>query len=344
MDVLVLILCILVIYGIRITREGFFRDCYSKEYWTCLKGVFAIVIVLHHLALKTTQGVIFQHLESVGFLCVSIFFFISGYGLMKQYRTNKEQYLKHFFRNRIFIILIQYVSVSIVYWILRSIIGDRRSIKEFVLSFFNGNPIAPYSWYIIEILILYFMFFLACIFSKGSYRKIITQISVFLIIFTILSHAVGYYLYWYNTWATFLLGILVAIFEGSIKSHHKMSDRFQIACLALAFITMYLIVIHLTDIPLVAQVLFYQITCIIFILFILCLSKKVQVHNHILQWFGERSLELYLLQGVPLLLYRSNIINIKSDFLYSVATLVTTIVLSHPYHKWNTYFANKFKK
>ena len=343
MDLIVLTFCILMIYGIRINKEGYYSDCYSKEYWNCLKGVFAIAIILHHLSQKITDGFLFRQFQEVGFLCVAAFFFISGYGLMKQYRVNQERYLKHFFRNRIMVILLQYVVISIAYWLIRSVLGDRRSIKEFVLSFLNGTPITPYSWYIIEILMLYVIFYLACIFSKGSYRKLIAQIGICLILFTIVSHAVGYYFYWYNTWGTFILGIVVASLQEKPTRIDQINYRYQICSLGLIFIILYVTAIHLKSASVVVQVLLYQVTSISFVGFLLLISKKVQVHNHSLKWLGERSFELYMLQGLPLLLFRSNLIYIENDFLFGILTLFTTIFLSYPYHEFNRFLARKLR-
>ena len=343
MDLIVIIFCILMICGIRINKEGYYSDCYSKDYWNCLKGGFAIAIILHHLAQKITEGFMFRQFQEVGFLCVSAFFFISGYGLMKQYRINQERYLKHFFRNRIMVILLQYAVISIAYWLIRSVLGDRRSVKDFILSFFNGNPITPYSWYIIEILILYVFFYLACILSKGSYRKLIAQIGICLILFTIVSHAVGYYFYWYNTWGTFILGIVMASVQEKQQRLEQIKYKYQICSLGLIFIILYVTTIHLESTSVVVQVLVYQVTSISFVVFLLQISKKVQVHNHILKWLGERAFELYMLQGLPLLLFRSNIIHIRNDFLYGVATLLATIVLSYPYHEFNRFLTRKLK-
>ena len=57
----------------------------SKDKCNCLKGVFAMVVLLHHL--KQHSGVFSDYavpsiiFQAMGYLSVAVFFFISGYGL-----------------------------------------------------------------------------------------------------------------------------------------------------------------------------------------------------------------------------------------------------------------------
>lgn len=57
----------------------------SKDKCNCLKGIFAIIVLIHHL--KQHSGVFSDYavpsiiLQAMGYLSVAVFFFISGYGL-----------------------------------------------------------------------------------------------------------------------------------------------------------------------------------------------------------------------------------------------------------------------
>lgn len=74
----------------------------TRECTTCLKGLFSCFVLWHHISQKsmcfyaTNLGTVFQ---MMGYLSVAVFFFISGYGLMKS--AGGYSYIKKFPRNRI---------------------------------------------------------------------------------------------------------------------------------------------------------------------------------------------------------------------------------------------------
>lgn len=76
---------------------------YSKEYLSLmttkqLKGIVAYAIIIHHLSQKMQVPGLLSIIGYIGFICVAVFFFISGYGLECALK-NKENYLKHFFHD-----------------------------------------------------------------------------------------------------------------------------------------------------------------------------------------------------------------------------------------------------
>ena len=60
--------------------------------------------------------------------------------------------------------------------------------------------------------------------------------------------------------------------------------------------------------------------------------RKVKLGNPVLNWLGEISMELYLLQGMAIMLWRSNSMNIQNDLLYCILALVTTLALAASLH------------
>ena len=87
MDVLPIFLVLIMLYKIKfikpfsIVNENYLSISTCRAY----KGIFAIVIIFHHLAQKTENGLLFQLFSGIGYLGVSVFFFFSGYGLLRSY-------------------------------------------------------------------------------------------------------------------------------------------------------------------------------------------------------------------------------------------------------------------
>ena len=165
-------------------------------------GLFAILIMMHHLGQKTSAfwvpETVRQHgLEifvPIGYLLVSFFFFCSGYGLVKSMRT-KEDYFKGFLVKRLNRILFVFLVTQII-WLFS------RIAKDAVWMPFN-----PYSWYVYTIIVLYIGFFLI-------YRKE-NKYSLLLMTAWILGYSVVCYImitgnWWYNSALIFVLGIYMA--------------------------------------------------------------------------------------------------------------------------------------
>ena len=93
------------------------RKYLSLETTNCLKGIFAIIVVIHHLYQRTdiinnsVLGVLFQ---SLGCLSVSIFFFLSGYGIAASIQRKGNSYLASFASKRILPLYINNVIMALV--------------------------------------------------------------------------------------------------------------------------------------------------------------------------------------------------------------------------------------
>ena len=65
---------------------------FSRENTNHLKGGFALGVVLHHLCSLTGVGAsigLGPIYTALGYWCVSVFMFISGFGLLSQYQYNR---------------------------------------------------------------------------------------------------------------------------------------------------------------------------------------------------------------------------------------------------------------
>lgn len=69
---------------------------FSRNVTEHLKGYLAIAVLLHHIFQKTDlishTSLLGFFCQSVGYYCVSMFLFISGYGLMYSYNKNRGVY------------------------------------------------------------------------------------------------------------------------------------------------------------------------------------------------------------------------------------------------------------
>ena len=80
-DLIIIVLGLFVIGSAIWGRKEKRDSTYSSQTMNCVKGIFAIMIVLFHLSQHINGGVLFRVVGDTGYLSVAVFFFISGYGM-----------------------------------------------------------------------------------------------------------------------------------------------------------------------------------------------------------------------------------------------------------------------
>ena len=143
----------------------------------------AISIVAFHLFYQTDDWLFM--FSSWGAPIVSMFYFISGYGLALNYRAKGNEYLSHFFKHRIWESLI---LPFLLVWVVNRIISGNISMSlldELIKLLMYGETTLPYSWYVFSILLFLYSllydsfqeeccnhFIPLCLFIYSSYRFI----------------------------------------------------------------------------------------------------------------------------------------------------------------------------
>lgn len=340
MDMLFIAFLAIIACGVKIVHGG--QNCLNHDYLSIksgksLRGMFAIMVIFCHLAQNTSSGYLFRLNIHAGCLSVAVFFFLSGYGLQKQYLTN-ENYKKGFLEKRLTPIMIPYIFISFVYWLMFCSVGMTFTMKEVLVLFLLGEPIAWYSWYIICILMFYVMFWVLMTLCKKQYLWMITGSTIFCIVHILFCKIMNWGIWWYSTVHLLIFGIFWAIYEEKI--YRAIAKRYWIICLTAVslFLTLFCCKVVLTDsiglrIPLT----------LIFVLCVIMIAMKIKIDSSILNYLGKISMELYLCQGLFILALRSDALYIKNDFLYTFLVLAGTIISAHLFHQANKWFLDKYK-
>ena len=159
-------------------KDQFHEDSSSLDSMMSLRGFAAIGVILHHISQESA----FQQaggygkpgelaiFENAGYLFVAIFFFCSGYGLIKSLET-KPDYLNGFIKKRIVKTLVvpYYVSI-VIYGILRTAIGERFAPVQWITHIVGVSMMNDYAWYPVTAAFLYLAFYL--IFKNIKNRKV----------------------------------------------------------------------------------------------------------------------------------------------------------------------------
>lgn len=335
MDLFIVALIALPIIGIKVSKAGFGDNYLSLQQTNQLKGFFALVVILHHLAQRTKGGVLFPFFNHVGYLAVSIFLFISGYGLMLQYMKRKEEYIKHFLSRRLLKVVMPYLIAIVIYYVSYLIIGLEMSITIALKTFLTGYPIVAHSWYVLAIIFFYLVFYLSARLFKNHYNYMIIAVLAGSVLYCIICNKMGFGTWWYNTCICFLLGMIWAIYEKQISAW--LDKRWLISFLISlgGAVLFYQLARKYSHIGLQYHLTTHYLSSIFFCFTVIIAGKKLQFENKLLKYLGDISYETYLLHGLVLIFQRNDIWSFGSDLQYTAITLIASPLAAIAFYKLN---------
>lgn len=321
MDILLLVFFLLIFIFIRPRADKL--DYLSVDSALPLRGIMAIAIVLHHMSEKTTGGVLFPFMQHMGYLIVAVFFFLSGYGLMISYLSKGSIYLKSFWKKRILYLFCIFALVSAVYSIYYLLIG----------KFKPSLMIAANSWYIIIQILLYIIFWFS--FSAFGRKAGIVSVFVFQTILMFVLIWTGKAGIWYISNYGFTAGIIWAekkeTMDALLNKHYWICVVVSVAIFAL-FSALPLFIGGYDICRIISSVAF----CLIVVLIL----YRIKIVGKLWSWLGGISLEIYLLHGLVITLLK-NSFHVQNGFLWSVLTIVISVLIAAPVHKMNEIIAKK---
>lgn len=299
------ILTIAVILSIRKKKEN--EVVFDKASTTALKGIMCLYILLHNLGLdyagnSEAARIICDH---SGTVAVSVFFFLSGYGVFTGYLNNGEKFLKKLLLNnavRLYVISVFINAVIYLSFFRGQLETKDLLLKLFNLDFFNNfNRMNRHGWFIPTIITMYLIFSLAVYLCSKLKNKHNVLIGVIIVAFIALSLRICAHIFDNGGMYTkglpcFGLGLLYAYFKPFVD---KYSNKY---CWLI------------TSVGLVASAvsfIFFWAGAAGYIMnfIIVAISTKYRYDNKVILFIGKISLGIYLF------LYLSSLILQK--FLYN---------------------------
>ncbi|MCA5013983.1 MULTISPECIES: acyltransferase family protein [unclassified Enterococcus] len=304
-----------------------------------IQCVLVIIIMMHHISQVTAGAagsLLSTSLSVAGRLAVSVFFFISGYGIFKQYLMKKQQYLKNFLQKRLGPLILSYILAMIIYFVYRNISGDL-SVKAALKSLFNGSPFVSNSWYVIAIFFFYLLFYLSGKISKNNTMFIVLLFLGTALFFSV-SRYIGYGEWWYNAVFAFPVGTWWAFQEAKNVSLLGKRYKLYVAGIALAFSVFF----YLDEI--VPSIYFREVACITFAILVISLSYKYWINVPFFANMKKMSFELYLYHGLMISALKNQTWLVEKRFLYGLLVIVLTVLMSYLVRIMTNIIVNFFVK
>lgn len=309
-----------------------FQDGYmAKEQTTDIKGIFAIIILFSHLRgyISLSDSFIDQSfnllLGYIGQLMVTMFFFYSGYGILKSY-IKKDGYAKSFFINRLLKTLLHFDIAVFCYLCLSIAIslftGSFYSWQEYAFCWIGWTSIGNSNWFIFTMLALYAitLFAFPIVHKYGKNKGVGLTIAV-----SILCVPLWVFLYftkenwWYNTLFCYPLGMCFALVQDKTDAVLKKSPWIHYGSIVLA-VALFAVVYMLSF----NQVI-YSLTACLFCLALTIITTKVKVGNPILTWLGKASFSIYIFQRLPMIVLSAFDLW-KHRYIFAILSIIATII------------------
>ena len=294
---------------------------FSKDATLPLRGLLALFIVLHHISLRLTymipEASLFDLSEfrSWGDLIVSVFFFMSGYGIIKSYQKKGKSYLDGFLTGRLFRIIVPYIICCILYIPFNNI-----SISSIIcLETWKADcPFLPSSWFVMAIFIEYlFFYFMAKIFSEVKNTIISSYFLSLVLVFALI--CLDFRSWWWKDLICFNFGMSISFHEEYLR--RLLLNKKMLLVLG----GLLLFVLNLPELINISSNFLLPIRVFLLPIFVwqlVCYTKYTR--NSILKWLGNISYEIYLVH-TAILIYLYNTLGINS-FLLIILTYTFTII------------------
>ena len=311
----------------------------TKNNTDCLKGICAIMVVICHVCSRTEIGFsigLGPIITSLGYLGVSGFMFMSGYGLAISLLSRGGGYLRNFLKDRLLPVYCLIVILTVIYFLLKLTLDtDRPLFSEFVQSFTFGGTVVSFGWYLQCIFLIYLIFYLAACISIKCFPISFVRV-LFLLVVVGLTFFVGLCLLlrlestWYETVLSFLGGIFIAINKSKLDNLWR--DKRLVLLSLVLFVGLFSICYVFGNGPFLfgpIKIFIKMISSLAFCFCCLSAMRLVSIETPFTVFLGNYYLEIYIIQGAIYLLLRNRHWYVESQWGFFIISI--TLVLFGAY-------------
>lgn len=278
-------------------------DYLSISQTTSVKGLFTLLIFLSHAKGYCSippSDLGMKFLSFLGQMVVVMFFFYSGFGIMKQYEDRGKRYLTAFPKNRILKLLVHFDIAVLLYLIVQTLLGNYFPFSHYVLCWIGWASIGNSCWFIFNMIILYIIIYCSLSIANRMRGESNSISVVILFSFTILFWLLLRCLktsdtYWYNTLIAFPLGAAYSQVHLRIDSFHERYSK------PFAIIVMFAIVVWVMMRKRLG-IDSYGLSSSLFALIVVGVTSFISIDNSALRWLGRNCFYIYILQRLPMIL------------------------------------------
>lgn len=332
MIIFFLLYIILCIYGIKL-HTSLNQDYLSIDNTQSIKGIFIILVFLSHfnsyVSFENSFDLLYKNIVGLfGQTMVTLFLFYSGYGVMESINKKGITYLKQFPVKRILSTLFKFACAVFLFYIVGTFLtGQKFNFTTVLLSIIGWESLGNSNWYIFVILVLYLITYISYI-KLLQKSKIIPLIICFLLAASLMFLNVICRIkpsYWIDTAFCYIAGMVYSQYRKKLEFIINKNNLIYYTITLFSILTLALLK------KFSINILFHIALNLCFVVVVILLTMRITFKNKIIMWCGANLFELYILQRIPMILFKQIGVSEFNIYLYFILCLISTLLLVWPF-------------
>lgn len=268
---------------------------FDKKATLPVRAILILLVVLGH-------SFDYIHLSNWSFAypAVSVFLFISGFGLVRKYHSEKFSQMPFSIALQEFIkccrkLLPIFAIISVVYAIYLRMFTCW-TLDNLVQNIIEGSSFLPipFMWYVPAIIVIYACFYLASVLSKsqGQFLLIMTiLISAYWLVVAILFR---WPFYWWKGIFAVVFGLTISLYEAPLRGFLSKHGGGYVAFSALMMMVFGMSISNMFLVDFIADHICYALLGVA----VLLICYRVAINARLLNLIGSASYEIYIVHGI----------------------------------------------
>lgn len=315
-------------------KNEFHKTCLSKESTTAVNGLFVLLVFIKHafdqsnLASNVFNESYRSFGRGMGQLVVVTFLFYSGYGITCSIMNKGMPYVKSIPKKRFLKVLLHFDIAVMIYVVLNVIMRRNMKWYDILLSLVGWSDVGNSNWYIFSVMVLYLIVFISFFAFKGRIYPSLVMTIALICAFSGILFAAERPMYYYNTLMCFALGMVYAALKEKVEKFIQKSDAVYVIVFGSIGISFLLLSLshHEKTFP-------HSIWAMLFSLLIVMITMKLKIGNGMLDYFGKRVFSIYILQRIPMIIFKEVPFIYNNGYIYILFCFLFTLVAAQLFEK-----------
>ena len=317
-----IIFILIILAGSKIKNN---EDYLTLEQTNVIRGIYILIVFFSHFNSYVTYNNILDNsylkiITYFGQAMVAPFLFYSGYGIMEQINKKDIKYIKSIPIKRILITIIRFDLAVFLFLILKVLYSEKIGIKQFLLSLIGWDTLGNSNWYIFTILILYLITYISFTIFKNKKHALISNLILSSIYISILYFFKIKPSFWFDTALCYILGMFYSNYKDIIYQKINSNRITYLLILIVSFLSFIFLKRHGHHVSLAI------ILNLVFSILVVIITMKLSIKSKILSWCGKHLFELYILQRIPMIVFKNTIV-FDNVYIYFIVCMTVTIII-----------------
>lgn len=324
--------------------EKYMTDYMSVEKTMSIKGIFILIVFFSHFNSYVTFDSPVEHyyvkiFKYIGQAMVTLFLFYSGYGVMESIKKKGMGYVHKIPVTRILGTYFRFDIAVLIFIIVQTILGKTFPVQQYFLSLTGWDAVGNSNWYIFAVVAAYFITFVSFEFSHLVTKKASVQTFNYLAAAFVTLGCLSYIFilaffklkdgYWFDTIIIYACGVWYSLLKDKLEKIINKNIAVYIVCfIGFAAATLYFLrnsgdsFVHT------------ELYMVFFTAFVVIMSMRVSFHNRILMWCGKNLFGLYIMQRIPMIIFKAVGVADFNVYLYFILCAAVTVPVAWVFEKY----------